>query len=201
MKALIEIFSRYGVWGLLKLAVYVLYTKMVAPNAKVFRLPIEIRGLKNIKFGDHMVTGRYCRFEAIPGQGRLTSTVLSFGRNVQVNDLVHIVANESVAIGNDVLIASKVFISDCSHGGFAGGDDMAPSVPPANRPLVSAPVVIEDRVWLGDGVVVLPGVRIGAGSIVGANAVVTKNIPENCVAAGVPAKVIRKYSSTSRQWE
>ncbi|MNY78908.1 Galactoside O-acetyltransferase [compost metagenome] len=68
-------------------------------------------------------------------------------------------------------------------------------MPPAKRRLYSkGPVIIEDNVWLGEGVVVLPGVTIGENSIVGANAVVTKSIPKNCVAGGNPARIIREIS-------
>ncbi|MDR2406844.1 MAG: sugar O-acetyltransferase, partial [Bacteroidales bacterium] len=52
-------------------------------------------------------------------------------------------------------------------------------------------VVIEDNVWIGDKVTILPGVHIGYGSIIGANAVVTKDVPANCVVGGNPAKIIK----------
>lgn len=56
-------------------------------------------------------------------------------------------------------------------------------------------VVIGDRVWIGDKVTILPDVEIGQGTIVGANSVVTKSIPEYCIVAGNPAKVIRSFSA------
>lgn len=56
---------------------------------------------------------------------------------------------------------------------------------------VKGDIIIEDNVWLCEGVVVLSGVRIGKNSIIGANAVVTKDIPANCIAVGIPAKVIK----------
>jgi acetyltransferase-like isoleucine patch superfamily enzyme len=52
--------------------------------------------------------------------------------------------------------------------------------------------VIEDNVWIGESVVILPGVTIGKNSIIGANAVVTKSIPENSIAGGNPARIIKK---------
>ncbi|MCK7499235.1 MAG: hypothetical protein MZW92_58750 [Comamonadaceae bacterium] len=71
-------------------------------------------------------------------------------------------------------------------------------MPPNLRPVVSkGPVIIEDEVWLGQGVVVLPNVRIGRSSIIGANAVVTHDIPPYSVAAGAPAKVIRTIDPSS----
>ena len=63
------------------------------------------------------------------------------------------------------------------------------------------PVFIEDNVWIGESVSVLPGVRIGKNSIIGANSVVTKNIPENSIAVGNPARVIKKYNFETSFWE
>lgn len=112
------------------------------------------------------------------------------GDNVCFNTDVHIGCINSIKIGNNVLLASRIFISDHSHGEIS---PEALALPPIQRPLISkGPVIIEDNVWVGEGVSILPGVTIGRNSIIGANAVVTKNIPENSVAIGVPAKVIYK---------
>lgn len=62
------------------------------------------------------------------------------------------------------------------------------------------PVVIESNVWLGDNVVVLPGVTIGSGSIIGANSVVSKDVPKNTISVGVPAKVIKEYNFDKEMW-
>jgi acetyltransferase-like isoleucine patch superfamily enzyme len=56
----------------------------------------------------------------------------------------------------------------------------------------SEPVIIEDRVWIGSKVVILPGVRIGSRAVIGAGSIVTKDVPPRCVAAGNPARVIRR---------
>jgi len=62
-------------------------------------------------------------------------------------------------------------------------------------------VIIEDNVWIGDGVVVLAGVTIGEGSIIAANAVVSRDIPPACIAAGAPALPIKKYDSNAKCWK
>jgi lipopolysaccharide O-acetyltransferase len=121
---------------------------------------------------------------------------------VQVNDYVHIGAINSVKIGNNVLIASKVFISDHNHG-FYGLNDRhdSPLSVPKDRELSFSSVVIEDNVWLGEFVAVLPGVTIGKGSIIGSMSVVSKNIPEFSIAVGSPAKVIKKYNFETSKWQ
>ena len=119
-----------------------------------------------------------------------------------MNDHVHITARESVKIGNNVLLASKIYISDCSHGSYSGDEnDSHPESIPHDRPLFSKPVVIEDNVWLGEFVSVLPGVTIGKGSIIGTNSVVSKNIPSNVIAVGSPAKPIKKFNFATNNWE
>jgi acetyltransferase-like isoleucine patch superfamily enzyme len=62
------------------------------------------------------------------------------------------------------------------------------------KPGTSAPIILEKNVWLGVRVVVLKGVRIGENSVIGANSVVSRDIPPNCLAGGVPARIIRTFS-------
>lgn len=128
--------------------------------------------------------------------------MLKFGKNVQINDYVHITAAYSVEIGNNVLMASKIYISDCSHGSYIGNsDDSDPRVTPTDRTLSVKPVKIQDNVWLGEFVSVLPGVTIGEGTIVGANSVVTKSLPPYVIAVGSPAKPIKFYNFDTQKWE
>ncbi|WP_243854702.1 DapH/DapD/GlmU-related protein [Flavobacterium sp. 270] len=124
------------------------------------------------------------------------------GKNVQINDYVHITAMEHVFIGDNVLMASKIYISDCSHGSYSGdSNDSSPYSLPIERPLHSKAVIIEDNVWLGEFVSVLPGTTIGKGTIVGANSVVSKSLPSYVIAVGSPAKPIKKYNFETKRWE
>lgn len=191
--------ASYSVFGPMRLAWELLLTRLLNPSARLIRRPIHVRGQRNISFGRSITIGRGARIEAygVPGE-----TNIAFGGDVQINDYVHIGAARSVTIGNRVLIASRVFITDHNHGSYAeaeGEPASAPFVPPAARPCSVAPVVIEDDVWLGEGVCVLPGVTIGAGTVVGAGAVVTRDLPAGCVAVGNPAHVVRRYHS-QRGW-
>jgi acetyltransferase-like isoleucine patch superfamily enzyme len=88
-----------------------------------------------------------------------------------------------------VLLASKVFITDHYHGGI---DSESIKIPPSTRIVQSkGPVIIEDNVWIGQGVAIMPDVTIGKNSIIGANAVVTKSFPPNSIIGGVPARLIK----------
>lgn len=111
------------------------------------------------------------------------------GDNVNIGEDCHITAINKIKIGKNVLMGKKITISDNSHGET---DFDSLLIPPIKRRLFSkGPVIIEDGAWIGDNVTILSGVRIGKNSIVGANALVTKNVPENCIVGGVPAKIIK----------
>lgn len=86
---------------------------------------------------------------------------------------------EKISIGNNVKCGSNTLITDSNW----HPDDFRSGQP--------KPIVIEDNVWLGYGVVVLKGVTIGKNSLIGINSVVTSDIPQNCIAAGSPCKIIR----------
>jgi acetyltransferase-like isoleucine patch superfamily enzyme len=194
-----DLFKRYSFLQLINLAFNLIRTKIVFKEARLIRFPIDIRGRKYIVIKKGFTTGIGCRFEAYPAD---ENKVLHIGKNVQINDYVHITAMSNVIIGNDVLIASKVYISDCSHGSYSGNKfDSNPNTIPAERKLFSKPVEIKDNAWLGEFVCVLPGVTIGKGTIVGANSVVTKDLPPYVIAVGAPAKPIKKYNFESQRWE
>lgn len=98
-----------------------------------------------------------------------------------------------------MLIASKVFISDTSHGRYKGELQDNPQIPPKDRKLDSSKVIIGDNVWIGENVVILSGVTIGNGCIIGANSIVNKDIPDNLIAVGAPSKVIKKF--VNEEWK
>ena len=170
-------------------------TKLFFKQARLIRRPVYIRGREHLDGAEGLTTGYNCRFD-LAGEGK----TLTIGRNCQFGDNTHIVAHKSVRIGNDVLLASKIFISDTSHGEYNGAEQVSPYSLPRDRALMSMPVEIGDRVWLGENVVVLAGVKIGEGCIVGANSVVTKEIPPNSIAAGIPARVIKKWNEEEKSW-
>jgi len=192
-------YNRYGLLGLIRLVLSLVYTKITYPKARLIRLPFDIRNKKNVIIGKDFTTGFGCRIEAYPAK-KTYDKILIIGKNVEINDYVHIAAGEKVVIGDNVLIASKVFISDINHGSYDGKDCDSPLSLPNSRKLSTNPVLISDNVWIGEGVCVMAGVTVGIGCIIGALSVVTKNIPDYSVAVGSPAKVIKIFDFETSQW-
>lgn len=194
-----KLLKRYSLLQLFSMVVYKIRTYFVFPQAKIIRFPIDIRGKSYMKIGKGFTTGFGCRLEAYPLNNE---TTLFIGENFQMNDYVHITAMESVKIGNNVLLASKIYISDCSHGSYSGNEnDSHPDSIPKERHLSSKPIIIEDNVWLGEFVSVLPGVTIGKGTVVGANSVVNKSLPPYSICVGTPARAVKKFNFETERWE
>ncbi len=122
----------------------------------------------------------------VPGQSMVTDPVIAIGDRCLIGKGSGIVGHLEIRIGNDVWTGHHVYITDQNHG--YGDLDL----PISHQVMPERPVSIGDGSWLGHGTVVLPGARIGRHVVVGANSVVTGDLPDNCVAAGVPARVIKQ---------
>lgn len=149
-----------------------------------------VRGLKYIKVGENSVLGYCVELTAWDNyKGQKFQPEIIIGDRTFIRDYSHITAINSIRIGNGVLTGPNILITDNAHGtSMAELLDMEPNL----RPLFSkGPVVIEDNVWIGEKASIMPGVRIGKGAIIAANSVVTHDIPPYCVAAGIPAKVVK----------
>lgn len=198
---LATLYESYGALGLLHLAMDLAHTRLRLPNARLLRRPARIRGRRWMRIGDGLTTGPGLRLDAFPTDS-CSGPILSIGRDVEINDSVHIAATNSVSIGDRVLIASKVFITDHNHGCYKGSaPQQGPEVPPAQRSLHAAPVYIGDDVWIGEFAVILPGVTIGSGSVIGAMSVVTRDVPPHTIVAGSPARAIKRYNGLTLTWE
>lgn len=181
-------FGQYGPSETFKNVWALLLTKIIFPGARLVRRPFYLRGgRKRFVYGDGFTCGYSCRFD-LAGNG----TPLVFGKNCKINDRVHISAHESVVIGDNVLMASNIFISDNSHGSY-GANPSLPDMAPDDREVVTKPVRIGNNVWIGEGAAVMPGVTVGNGVIIGTNAVVTHDVPDNTIVAGIPAKPIKSF--------
>jgi acetyltransferase-like isoleucine patch superfamily enzyme len=107
------------------------------------------------------------------------------GSNVSIHPMCYIDAAGGLTIGSDVSIAHASTIMTTEH------DYSTPGVPIREAPVKPAPVTVGSNVWIGAAVRILAGVKIGDNVVVGAGSVVTKDVPANSVAVGVPAKVIK----------
>jgi acetyltransferase-like isoleucine patch superfamily enzyme len=116
------------------------------------------------------------------------------GENCAMGDFSHIAAVRSIHIEKDVLIANKVYIADNAH----SFEDI--TVPVMNQPVVfKGTVRIGSGAWIGENVCIIAA-NIGKNSVIGANSVVTKDIPDYCVAVGSPAKVIKRFDLERKIW-
>lgn len=151
----------------------------------------KLVGLDKISVGENCVLGRNIRLTAWSRFGNQVFTpTISFGNGCVIGCNAHITAINCIVLGNKVLTGRNILITDNAHGDNNSEDKV---LYPMDRPLISKGcVVIEDNVWLGDNVCVLPGVTIGKGSVIGANTVVTHSIPPYSIAVGTPAKIVLK---------
>jgi serine acetyltransferase len=113
-----------------------------------------------------------------------SSIKMRIGPCTYINRNTMLDATHSLEIGSRCAIGPGCYLTDHDHG-------LDPSLPPLGQPMLSAPTRLGDEVWLGANVIVLKGVTIGARAVVGAGSVVTKDIPADAVAVGVPARVVR----------
>lgn len=181
---------------------YFLARKLGSPQNLSIHPSAQLTGISHFTIGRNFLAGEHLRMEAVTRYGSKHYTPrIIIKDNVGMNDFVHIAAVNRVEIGNNVLMASKIYISDHNHGLYAGDCQSDPESPPGGRIIVDdKAVIIEDNVWLGEFVSILPGVTIGRGSIIGANSVVSRDIPSHSVAVGTPARVVKRFDANLNKW-
>jgi acetyltransferase-like isoleucine patch superfamily enzyme len=139
--------------------------------------------------GANIYIGRNARI------GITSHSTLIIKNGTQINENLEISCNSFIEIGEDVLIGRNVFIGDNIHN-YEQID-----LPVLRQDLSNGgKTIIEDDCWIGTGVCILKDVIIGKHSIIGANSVVTKNVPPYSVSVGAPAKVIKKYDFETKRW-
>ena len=148
--------------------------------------PIRLEGLQFISIGEDTLLEPALQLTA--WQHGAEQPRITIGNHCTLRRGCHVTASRKIIIGDNLLTGTNVLITDNSHG-EATREQM--QLPPDSRPIYSkGPVVIGDNVWLGNNVCVMPGVTIGDGAVIGANSVVTHDVPAYSVAAGIPAKII-----------
>ncbi len=153
-----------------------------------------INGHKRIFIGENVFINSYGWLAADPLTADKNCKLI-IDDGTYIGRFTHIYASSSVTIGKKVLIADKVYISDNLH-----------SFENINLPVIDQPVkqteavVINDGAWLGENVCVI-GASVGKNAVIGANAVVTKSIPDFCVAVGTPATIIKRYNHETGKWQ
>jgi carbonic anhydrase/acetyltransferase-like protein (isoleucine patch superfamily) len=155
----------------------------------VLMCPIRLDGEERIAIGDRVFVGPGSWLQTLPDADN-TSVAVSIGKGSSFAGACVISAVRSVILEDNVLLARNVYISDHIH------RYMETDIPVMAQGVDKvAPVLIKRGAWLGQNVVVCPGVTIGTGAVIGANSVVTNSIPEYCVAAGAPARVLKTIAS------
>jgi acetyltransferase-like isoleucine patch superfamily enzyme len=163
-------------------------------NKSRIEFPLQINGRKNIQIGNNVLI-KYKTWLACVGLTGEIKPVLRIGNYCVIGNFNHIYATKNIIIEDYVLTADKVYISDCHH------YYEKPNIPVIQQPIKQlSSITIGEGSWLGENVCVI-GASIGKHCIIGANTVVTKDIPDYSVAVGVPAKIIKKYKFETQLWE
>jgi acetyltransferase-like isoleucine patch superfamily enzyme len=179
-----------------------------SPKNLIIELPRRILNPECISWGDNVRIGPGAFINAArryPSRSRMPphrpyepqtfSPCIQFGHRVSSSGSLVIGAAQRVTIGDDVMLAGNVTILDNLHG-FAHIDE-----PYKYQALWHiAPVHVRRGCWIGQNVVILPGVEIGEMSIVGANSVVTESLPDRVIAVGAPARVIKRWDYQRQAW-
>ena len=157
----------------------------------VFFAKTRVKGGQNVTIGNNVIIRKGCTIAAQTeyfGQILKSSIVIEDGADL--GEDCFITASNSIVIGSNVLFGRLVTVTDNSHGSTSMEDLL---LAPHQRKILSKGEVVKGKnVWIGDKVTILPNVHIGEGAVVGANAVVTKDVPPYSVVGGIPAKVISK---------
>ena len=146
---------------------------------------LHCQGLKYVNVGKNTRIDKGCRIDCY--KTKYSKPRFIIGNNVSIAFNSTFLISTDLIIDDNVLIASNVFITTENHG-------INPTYGSyLKQELISKPIFIKNNAWIGENVTILPGVTIGKYSIVGANSVVTKNVPDYSIAVGNPAKIIKHF--------
>ena len=162
----------------------------IARARSVIEFPFKVSYIENVHVGPHVQIRDNVNFSLSQ------KCHVYIGEGTYIGSFCFISGFDNfIWIGKNVLIADQVFITESNH----GYEDVTRPISKQGD-VSKGSVRIEDDCWIGMGACILPNVTIGKHSVIGANAVVTHDIPPYSVAVGNPAKVIKKYDFESKQW-
>ena len=176
-------------WYIVTQTLYRRIFRFIGKKTVIYK-PLQIDNAESLSIGNDVYIAEGAWLMGTRGRD-LTCSIQD---RTTIGHFAHIVAKHSVIIEKDVLVADKVFISDCTH---AYEDINAPVIRQDIKLL--SPVIIGEGSWLGENVCVC-GASVGKHCVIGANSVVTTDIPDYCVAVGSPAKVVKKYDFDKNKW-
>jgi len=149
--------------------------------------PLRLLGEERIKVGRGVFVGANSWLQVMPSQNKVTDPALIIGDKTSIVGSCTITAVQRVVIEPRVLMAGNVYIADHTH------EHRSRTIAIKDQGVTKvSPVRICEGAWLGQNVVICPGVTVGRNAVVGANSVVRDDVPDFCIVAGAPAKIIRK---------
>jgi acetyltransferase-like isoleucine patch superfamily enzyme len=175
-----------------KFPIYKFKFGSIGIGSKLFSPILE--GTKNIFIGKDVYIRKNTWLASVPVTGENKSQLI-IGDGSYIGHFCHIYASKKIEIGKKVLLADRVYISDNLH------DYKNIHLPIISQPILQiATVKIDDGAWLGENACII-GASIGKNSVIGANSVVTKDIPDYAVAVGAPAKIIKRFNFDNNVWQ
>lgn len=170
-------------------------TTTISLNKIVIDPTCDIRGIERMRFGKNVVIQKDCWLN-IAFQNPAPGPMIVIEEGTNIGRRCTISAANRIIIGKFVLIAPNVFIADTHH------EYQRIEIPIMHQGITTHDdqVMIGDETWIGINTVIMGNVRIGKHCVLGANSVVRNEIPDYCVAAGNPAKIVKTYDVKTRQW-
>lgn len=178
------------------------------PANVIIDLPRRIVNPERIVMGDYVRLGPNALLMAVTGYPSASmqhpakreikqqfDSMISIGSRVTSTGQLQVAAMSRITIEDDVMFGTNVNMTDGFHG------FRHPNEPYKYQEMFRIqPITIQEGCWIGQNVVICPGVTIGRMTIVGANSVVTKSLPERCIAIGSPARIIKKWHDATEEW-
>lgn len=175
---------------------YTLKIKHIGKNSKVGLLHNFLNG-QYIEIGDGTSIGRYSKLQCYDRNNNVEyKPSIKIGNNCMMGQNCSIMSADSVIIEDNVLMASYITIVNENH-----GMDVESEFDYRRQPLTTSPILIKEGAWIGEHCCILSGVTIGKKSIIGSGSIVSKSVPDYCIAVGSPAKVIKTWNFETHQWE